>query len=207
MSLQKLNQVSRQIMGLKVFGRRFANDRRGVSAIEFALVAPFLIMAYLGMAELTLGMMASRRASHLAATIGDLTAQSETIDVTSIKDLWAIGTSMMQPFASASSSGGPLKIRLISVTMQSDSSGKTAGIARVNWCQQTASQSAACPKKNDPVSSVTTDQIGIGESLILTQVDYRFDSPIGNFIKNGTVFSYTFQHHPRNGIAVACATC
>ena len=54
---------------------RFRSDRRGVAAVEFALVAPVLIAAYLGMAELTLGLMTARQTSHLAATVGDLAAQ------------------------------------------------------------------------------------------------------------------------------------
>ncbi|MCC7266817.1 MAG: pilus assembly protein, partial [Caulobacteraceae bacterium] len=36
-------------------------DIRGVSAIEFAFVAPVMILFYLGMAELTMGLMAERR--------------------------------------------------------------------------------------------------------------------------------------------------
>ena len=67
--------------------RGFLADKRGVSAVEFALIAPILIMIYLALAELTLGMMASRRTSHLAATIGDLAAQSENLtdaNITSI---------------------------------------------------------------------------------------------------------------------------
>ena len=79
--------------------RGFLADKRGVSAVEFALIAPILIMIYLALAELTLGMMASRRTSHLAATIGDLAAQSENLTDANITDLWSIGTSMMQPFS------------------------------------------------------------------------------------------------------------
>jgi Flp pilus assembly protein TadG len=40
---------------------RFWRDRRGVSAVEFALIAPVLMIFYFGMAELTEAMMAQRR--------------------------------------------------------------------------------------------------------------------------------------------------
>ena len=43
------------------FARRFLGDRRGVSAIEFAFIAPVMILMYFGVAELTQGMMAERR--------------------------------------------------------------------------------------------------------------------------------------------------
>ncbi|MCR6659287.1 MAG: pilus assembly protein [Asticcacaulis sp.] len=115
-SLRRLNRL----VTLKAFGKRFAGDGRGVSAIEFALVAPVLILLYLGMAELTLGMMAARRVSHLAATVGDLAAQSQTLTPTNITDLWAIGANMLDPFPT---SGTSLRIRLTSVTMQSTKKG------------------------------------------------------------------------------------
>ena len=123
--------------------KAFADDRRGVSALEFAFVAPILIMLYLGLAELTLGMMASRRTAHLAATIGDLAAQSENLTNANITDLWAIATSMMQPF----DTGTNLKMRLTSVTMGSDNK------AKVNWSQ---SQNMTPYTAGAVISTITT---------------------------------------------------
>jgi Flp pilus assembly protein TadG len=169
--------------------RGFWSDRRGVSAVEFALIAPILIMIYLALAELTLGMMASRRTSHLAATIGDLAAQSENLTDANITDLWSIGTSMMQPFAT----GTNLKMRLTSITMQSNK------VATVNWSQ---AQNMSKYATGASISSVTTDQIAVGESLMMTEVEYDYDSPIGNFLPGTSKFTDTFFHHPRNGQAV-----
>jgi Flp pilus assembly protein TadG len=41
----------------------FWRDRRGVSAVEFALIAPVLVIFYCGLAELTQAMMAQRRSA------------------------------------------------------------------------------------------------------------------------------------------------
>ncbi len=185
--LRRLNRLFRL--------KAFADDKRGVSAIEFALVAPILIMAYLGLAELTLGMMASRKASHLAATIGDLAAQSETLSTANITDLFAIGTSMLQPFTT---SGTSLKMRLTSVTMQTNNK------ATVDW---SAVQNMAKYNKGDPIASITTAQIAAGQSLMMTEVEYDYTSPIGNFLPGQSAFKYTFYHHPRNGAMVTCPTC
>jgi Flp pilus assembly protein TadG len=171
--------------------KAFLQDKRGVSAIEFAMVAPLLIMAYLGLAELTLGMMASRRTSHLAATIGDLAAQSETLSNANITDLWAIGTSMLQPF----STGSKLKMRLTCVTMNSSNQ------AKVVWSKDNGKGLAAYSKDYN-LTSVTTAQIAANESLVVTEVEYDYDSPIGNFLPGETKFKDTFYHHPRNGAAV-----
>jgi len=191
MFLRRLNYL----VTLKAFGKRFAGDGRGVSAIEFALIAPVLILLYLGMAELTLGMMASRRVSHLASTIGDLAAQSQTLTPENITDLWAIGANMLDPNPT---DGTSLRMRLTSVTMQSTKK------ATVDWSQ--ASNMNPYENKKE-IAGITTDQIAVGESLILTEVEYDYDSPLGNFFKSGTVFKETFTHHPRNGDMVTCPLC
>ena len=59
--------------------RRLARDETGVSAVEFALIAPVMILFYAGMVDLCQGYMAVRRTSHVAASVADLTAQSRDI--------------------------------------------------------------------------------------------------------------------------------
>lgn len=169
--------------------RGFAKDRRGVSAVEFALIAPILIITYLGLAELTLSMMAGRRTSHLAATIGDLAAQSETLTDANVTDLWEIGTSMLQPFAT----GTKLRVRLTCVTMGADK------IARVDWSD---GHNIADYADGKQITSITTDQIAAKESLIMTEVEYDFVSPLGKLLPGEKTFKDTFYHHPRNGTAV-----
>ncbi len=175
----------------------FAKDSRGVSAIEFAFVAPILIMCYLALAELTLGMMASRRTSHLAATIGDLAAQSETLSQANINDLWNIGTSMLLPFSTKSSSGvAILKMRLTLVKMVNTSG---TSQAKVQWSK---SSNWTDYVQDQVIPSITTAQISDNEYLVMTEVEYDYDSPIGNFLPGTTKFTDTFYHHPRNGTAV-----
>ncbi len=59
--------------------RRFRGDRRGVSAVEFALVAPVMIGLYFGVVEVSDGVSASRKVSLAAATVANLSAQVSTI--------------------------------------------------------------------------------------------------------------------------------
>jgi Flp pilus assembly protein TadG len=189
--LRRLNALTRF--------KAFAADQRGVSAIEFAFVAPILIMLYLALVELTLGMMASRRTAHLGAAVGDLAAQSESLTTANINDLFDIGDSLLSPF----DAGTNLKIILSSVTMAKNS--KTgAEQATVDW---SVGHNTAKHPKGYLVGNVTTSQISDGESLIMTEVEYDYDSPIGNFLPGQTAFKYTYYHHPRNGAAVDCTDC
>jgi Flp pilus assembly protein TadG len=179
--LQRLNKI----ITLKIF-----KEKSGVSAVEFALIAPILIMAYLGLTELTLGMMASRRSSHLAASVGDLTAQSETLTNANITDIFAIGASMLDPFVA----GPDLKIRISSITMGADLKAKVVWSDGSNYAPHSVGQ---------VIAEVTSGQLSVGDSLIKTDVTYKFTSPIGNLLPINTDFSDTFYHHPRNGAAVS----
>ena len=171
---------------------RFRKDDRGVAAVEFALVAPILILAYLGMAELTLGLMAARRTEHLASTVGDLASQSDNLQALDITDLFAIGTSMMPPFPA----GTALKIRLSEVEMN------TSNKAIVQWSKNQNWTGTAYVNGVTPIPQITTTQLAQGQFLIMTEVEYDYASPIGNFLPGITKFTYTFYHHPRNGTQV-----
>jgi Flp pilus assembly protein TadG len=66
--------------GVLLHLRRFVEDRRGVGAIEFAIVAPLLIMAYIGAFEITVAINASRKVNRASATVSDLLTQGQTTD-------------------------------------------------------------------------------------------------------------------------------
>ncbi len=93
--------------------KRFRHDRRGVAAVEFAILAPVLLTTYFGIAELTQALMADRRVSTVASSIGDLTAQASTVTPAQLTDIFNIGVTLMQPYSTA---GQTLNMRLTSVS-------------------------------------------------------------------------------------------
>ena len=69
---------------------RFRKDRRGVAAVEFALIAPAMVLLYCGLVELCQAVIAERKANHVASAIGDLVTQAETVSTTpSALPLWS----------------------------------------------------------------------------------------------------------------------
>jgi Flp pilus assembly protein TadG len=168
------------------FTLRLRKDQRGASALEFALLAPVLIAAFFGMSELTEAMMASRHTSHLAATIGDLAAQSDSLSDSNITDLYAIGASMLQPFPT----GTNLTIRLTSVSKRAD------GTAQVDWSR---AKNISPYGANTVITGTAMTQLASGKSLIMTEVTYNYKSTIAELFPNLTLFSDIYYHHPRNG--------
>ena len=58
---------------------RLGRDERGVSAVEFAMLAPVLIGFYFGMAEFCQGFMAQKRMGHVTSMVADLVARAVLI--------------------------------------------------------------------------------------------------------------------------------
>ena len=63
--------------------RRFRRARRGVAAVEFALLAPVLILLYVGAGEMSQAVMTSRKIEALSRTLADLVSQQPTSSQTS----------------------------------------------------------------------------------------------------------------------------
>jgi Flp pilus assembly protein TadG len=81
--------------------RRLARDRRGVSAVEFALLAPVMITLYFGCVETSVGVSADRKVSLTAAALANLTAQVSTISSTDMTDILDASTAIIAPYSAA----------------------------------------------------------------------------------------------------------
>ncbi|UDF03756.1 TadE/TadG family type IV pilus assembly protein [Asticcacaulis sp. AND118] len=168
---------------------RFLKARDGGAAVEFALIAPVLIIIYWGLTDLSLGMMASRKTAHLAATMGDLVAQSESLSEANVLDIFQIGSSILEPFPT----GTKLKMRFSCVTRN-----KTNNVIAADWSRTSNWDGTALD-----LSGITVDQLPAGESLIVTEVKYDFKPPAGEFLPTTVTFKNKFYHHPRSGGVVA----
>jgi Flp pilus assembly protein TadG len=81
--------------------RRAAADRRGVAAIEFALIFPMIFMLHLAAIEVLQAYQAQRAVSHIAAAMADITAQGRSVTRAEMDDILAASTVMIQPFSGA----------------------------------------------------------------------------------------------------------
>ncbi|WP_436356302.1 TadE/TadG family type IV pilus assembly protein [Brevundimonas sp. CEF1] len=174
---------------------RFWRDRRGVSAIEFALIAPVVMLIYFGMAEFCQAYMAQRRAGHTASTVADLMAQSEQTSTQDVAAVFAIGDMIMRPF-----SADKLSIRVSSVTMDDK------GVARVDWSQ--ANDKALDPRaKAEIISDLPPGLIESEQSLILGETEFEYNSAFGQVIKKPIKFTRSYYLRPRTVEKVTCSNC
>src|SRR6185436_3049305 len=102
--------------------RRFHDDKRGVSAVEFAMLLPLMITLYIGGVEVSSAIAVDRKVTLVSRTLGDLVAQSTSVNATDMTNILNAATTVVQPYSSS----------LIKVTVSRvDVDGN--GVAKVVW--------------------------------------------------------------------------
>lgn len=172
--------------------RRLGNDRRGVTAVEFAMLAPLLILFYFGLAEFCQGFMAQKRMGRTAATVADLVAQADVVNRAEVADIFEVGDLMMRPFPTT-----PLRQMVTSVTAGTD------GVVRVDWSQA----DGLTPRERDQPVVIPAGLITAGESLVMTEIQYDYESALGLVLPGLTQFSHNYYLRPRRSARVNCTDC
>lgn len=175
----------------RIFARRFAVDRRGVAALEFAFVAPILIIFYLGMAEMCQLLMAKRRVDHAGAAIADLVAQFPSVTPTDLDSLKQISTTIMAPF--------PVDRLTVRVTSVKDDAN---GAPKVVWSWPTGG-----PAAGSTPTFTTGTPLNPGESVVVAEVSYAYSSGVGYLITTGRTLNHKAELRPRKNDEVLCPTC
>jgi Flp pilus assembly protein TadG len=101
---------------------RIARDKRGVSAVEFALLAPMMIGLYLGCAELSDGIGADRKVSLISAALANLSAEVTTISTTDMSNILDASSAIISPY-----SANNLKMTVTCISISSTK------VATVKW--------------------------------------------------------------------------
>ena len=165
-------------------------DRRGAAAVEFAFVAPVMILMYYGLAELTQGMMADRRASHVASAIGDLVAQDTMINTSEMTDIFNVGKAIIAPFPTTG-----LSMRVTSIRKDS------SGAIQVMWSKTSGSMTVLTT-----VASVPAGLIANNESVILAESSYVYNSATKKALPNALTFTQKYYLKPRKTAQVMWST-
>ncbi|MBS0362063.1 MAG: pilus assembly protein [Proteobacteria bacterium] len=171
--------------------RRFLHglrSERGSAAVEFALIAPVMVVLYFGLTEFTMAMMAQRRVAHVASVIADLVSQTPQIKNSEVTDVFTVGGAIVSPFPST-----PLKMRITSVVADANA------VPKVTW---SLGQGLSALAVNTTVT-VPNNLLAAGDSVVMADVQYNFTSPLQVLLPNALTFSSTFYLRPRRSPSVA----
>jgi Flp pilus assembly protein TadG len=146
---------------------RFGRDRRGVSAVEFALLAPLMIGLYLSGVEISEGISIDRKVTLTAGTMANLAAQSATLSNADMTNILNASASIMAPYPRN-------KLAIVVTCVDIDKDGK----ATVKW-----SDTYQGTKRGVGDSVTLPPALAVpNTSLILSEVTYSYKPVIGHTI-------------------------
>lgn len=182
--------------GLRQRLARFRDDRRGIGAVEFALLFPILLFAYLAAFEFTIGFSVMKRATAAASSVADLVSQQkQDVDKAFMVRMNQFAAATFAPY---SSSGLELIISGIAV----DNNGN----ATISWSWK--NDNTAPYGKGSPVSIGAFAQA----NTFLIHAELSIEHDILTYIPGWNLTGWTFdrdyyfrQREGEDGIA--CKDC
>jgi Flp pilus assembly protein TadG len=76
----------------------FMSEARGVAAVEFAFIAPIMLLLFVGTIELSAGISVDRKLSRLSSTISDLVTQSDSLTSDEVNAIMDVSSKVMYPY-------------------------------------------------------------------------------------------------------------
>ncbi|MBK8197288.1 MAG: pilus assembly protein [Acidobacteria bacterium] len=163
-------------------------NEKGVSAVEFALIAPLMVLIYFGCIELSLLMRVDRRVTTTASSLGDLTARLVTVSDADMQELFNAATVTMQPYSLANA-----RMRITSVVDNGD------GQTRVAW----SDGYHMTPYSTNALITVPAGLVPSPGSVIVSEVEYNYESNIGFVLDTSQTLKDVFYLRPRRVTQIA----
>src|SRR6185295_2444013 len=85
----------------------FRRDRRGMSAVEFAMLLPLMVTLWLGCEEVSKAVAIQQKVTIAARTVADLSSQVTSINNADMANVLKSAEAILSPFP-----GGPLSVTL-----------------------------------------------------------------------------------------------
>lgn len=159
---------------LRCLNRRLEQLRRdetGVSAVEFALIAPVMLTLYFGAVEVSQAVGADRKVTLTARTVADLVSRVSTINNADMSNTLAASSSVMVPFSASN-----LKVTVSSVTIDANGKATIAWSDTLNGTARSVGSTITLPAALNVPNT----------SLIWSEVKYSYTPTIG-YVVTGTL--------------------
>lgn len=163
--------------------RSFKRDRKGASAVEFAILAPLLITLYFGCVEITDGIAADRKVTLTAGALANLTSQSQTITVDGMTNILNASAAIIKPY-----SVGNLAATITCLKIDADGNAKVKWSATLNGTARADGASITLPSAALAVPN---------SSLVWSEVNYNYTPVVGYTITGTLALSDQMFMSPR----------
>jgi len=169
-------QVWRCAMNLSDMRKTFSllrSDTRGVSAMEFALILPVLVLMVVGMADFGRLLLLSHKLQNSAFILADLVGRDQTLSVAQLEDSFLALEQLISPFEFDDNG---------TAIVSSVSGASGAGDPTINWQRAGAGVLSATSEVGVEGGTATVpDALNVanGETVIVAEVYYAFEPMFG----------------------------
>ena len=172
--------------------RRFQDDKRGVSAVEFAMLLPLMVTLYIGGVEVSSAIAVDRKVTLVARTVGDLVAQSTSVNATDMTNILNAASSVVQPY-----SPSLIQVTVSRVDVDANSVAKVVWSKTLNGTARAVNSTVTLPAALNSANS----------SLIWAESQYAYTPTIGYVITGTMTLKDQIYMRPRLSDTVACNAC
>lgn len=163
--------------------RRLKRDARGVALLEFAFVAPVLLILFVGGYQVMDATSAYRKVTRTVRTLGDLTTQSTSLTTAQADQILNASNKVMAPYPTANA---VLRISQVQIS--------ATGVATITW-------SRALNGNGYIPGSVVTLPTGLNQPntyLIYSEINYNYVPNIASSMLGPIPLRDTILMSPRN---------
>ncbi|MGR6431361.1 TadE/TadG family type IV pilus assembly protein [Rhizobium sp. PAMB 3174] len=161
--------------------QRLRADRRGVSAIEFALIMPILVILLAGTVDLGQALIVNRKVNQISSTVADMISRSSSWKTADVDVILAGSATILQPFST-----NGLTIQLAVIDVATDLS------TTVNW--SVGYQVTALTKGAASPLDIPNDVKTSGVQMIVVETKYSLVTPFTSLLSAATgVTSYNYD--------------
>lgn len=161
----------------------FAAAQKGNAALEFAIIAPMMIMLLFGSVDLLDVLNTNKRVQNVTSSLADVVSRDTEVSDAEITGLWAAIDVLMYP-----SGGDAVNVRVSSIDIES------ASIARVVWSEGHGMEAR---QPGTTVDNLPAAMMNPGTSLILSEAAYAYDSPLGFLLEDGVTLEHQAYRRSR----------
>jgi Flp pilus assembly protein TadG len=166
---------------------RFFGDRRGVSAVEFAIILPFMVAAYLGTVEVSQGIAVNRKVTLTSHAVADLASQYTTIHDSDMTNILAAASAVIAPFGA-----GSLKVTVSELTLDANGNATVAWSSTLNGTALSVGQAVTIPAALQSPNTY----------LIFGQAQYAYNPAFGVVLTSTLTMSDQIYMTPRTGSSI-----
>jgi Flp pilus assembly protein TadG len=181
---------SRSMKFPRAIAKRFAADVRGLAAVEFAYIAPILVLMFVGALEASRALAADRRFNLATSMVADLVGRETKLTAADVNAIYNIVAQAMSPFDAST-----LKISLIPVKASSTDASNTKVYAAAT--NRPSYHGGAQPAKCASFP-LTTGLVGKGGSVIVIQTSYQYTPALVSHLWGSSTWTEQAIVSPRN---------